>query len=108
MGLTPVRGTATWQALAEHQAKIKGVHLREMFAGDPGRAERFTVSGAGLTLDYSKNRITDETMQLLVAPRRGARGGCAKARRDVPRRQDQRHREPRGAARRAARAEATP
>jgi glucose-6-phosphate isomerase len=66
MGLTPVRGTATWQALGEHQAKIKGVHLREMFAGDPGRAERFTVSGAGLTLDYSKNRITDETMQLLL------------------------------------------
>ena len=66
MGLTPVRGTAAWQALVEHQAKIKDVHLREMFAADPGRAERFTVSGAGLTLDYSKNRIADETMQLLA------------------------------------------
>src|SRR4051812_30912427 len=66
MGLTPVRGTATWQALVEHQAKIKGVHLREMFAADPRRAERFTVSGAGLTLDFSKNRISDETLQLLT------------------------------------------
>ena len=66
MGLTPLIGTATWQALAEHQAKIKDVHLRKMFAEDPGRAERFTVEGAGLWLDYSKNRITDETMPLLL------------------------------------------
>ena len=66
MGLTPLIGTATWQALAEHQAKIKDVHLRQLFADDPGRAERFTVEGAGLLLDYSKNRITDETMQLLL------------------------------------------
>ncbi len=41
-------------------------HLREMFAADPGRAERYTVSAAGLTLDYSKNRISDQTMNLLV------------------------------------------
>jgi glucose-6-phosphate isomerase len=66
MGLTPLIGTATWQALAEHQAKIKDVHLRKLFADDPGRAERFTADGPGLVLDYSKNRITDETVQLLL------------------------------------------
>ena len=66
MGLTPLIGTATWQALAEHQDKIKGKHLREMFAEDPKRAERFTAEGAGITLDYSKNRIVDETLQLLL------------------------------------------
>ncbi len=66
MGLTPLIGTATWQALAEHQAKIKDVHLRKLFADDPGRAERFTAEGPGLVLDYSKNRITDETVQLLL------------------------------------------
>jgi glucose-6-phosphate isomerase len=66
MGLTPLIGTATWQALLEHQAKIKHMHLRKLFADDPGRAERFTAEGAGLLLDYSKNRITDETMQLLL------------------------------------------
>jgi len=66
MGVTPLIGTATWQALAEHQAKIKDVHLRRMFADDSRRAERFTAEGAGLLLDYSKNRITDVTMQLLL------------------------------------------
>jgi glucose-6-phosphate isomerase len=66
MGLTPLIGTATWQALAEHQAKIRDVHMRRMFADDPKRAERFTAEGAGILLDYSKNRITDETLQLLL------------------------------------------
>jgi glucose-6-phosphate isomerase len=66
MGLTPLIGTGTWQALAEHHAKIKNLHLRTLFADDPGRAERFTAEGAGILLDYSKNRITDETMQLLL------------------------------------------
>jgi glucose-6-phosphate isomerase len=66
MGEIPLIGTGTWQALQEHHAKIKDVHLRELFAGDPGRADRFTVEGPGLLLDYSKNRITAETMQLLV------------------------------------------
>ena len=46
--------------------KIKDAHLRQLFADDAGRAERFTAEGAGLILDYSKNRITDATMQLLV------------------------------------------
>ena len=59
-------GSPAWQALADHHAQIKDMHLRQMFADDPGRAERFTSEGAGLLLDYSKNRITDATMKLLV------------------------------------------
>ena len=56
-----------WQALTTHYAQIQYVHLRTLFAEDPGRAERFSAEGAGLFLDYSKNRITDETLQLLLA-----------------------------------------
>jgi hypothetical protein len=56
-----------WQALTTHYAQIKDVHLRTLFAEDPGRAQRFSAEGAGLFLDYSKNRITDETLQLLLA-----------------------------------------
>src|SRR6185312_946781 len=58
--------SAAWRALQAHHAAIKDVHLRTLFADDPGRAARFTVEGAGLTLDYSKNRITEETIRLLV------------------------------------------
>ena len=56
-----------WQALSAHQHRIKDVHLRTLFADDPGRAERFSAEGAGLFLDYSKNRITGETLGLLLA-----------------------------------------
>jgi len=59
-------GSQAWQALADHHGKIKDTHLRQLFADDAGRAARFTVEGAGLLLDYSKNRITDATVQLLV------------------------------------------
>ncbi|MHB8668564.1 MAG: glucose-6-phosphate isomerase [Burkholderiales bacterium] len=59
--------TAAWKALAEHQLKIRDLHLRALFASDPARAERMTIEAAGLTLDYSKNRITDETLGLLLA-----------------------------------------
>ena len=58
---------AAWQALETHHAKIRGVHLRELFAMDPRRGERLTAEAAGLYLDYSKNRITDETLGLLFA-----------------------------------------
>jgi glucose-6-phosphate isomerase len=58
--------TAAWAALAAHHAAIKDRHLRELFAEDPKRAEKFSVGGAGLFLDYSKNRITAETMRLLL------------------------------------------
>jgi glucose-6-phosphate isomerase len=55
-----------WRALAAHHAQQESVHLRQLFADDPSRGERFTAEGAGLYLDYSKHRITDETLQLLL------------------------------------------
>jgi glucose-6-phosphate isomerase len=56
-----------WQRLSRHHEAVKDLHLRELFAADPGRGERFVAEGAGLYLDYSKNRVTDETIQLLGA-----------------------------------------
>ncbi|WP_428483912.1 glucose-6-phosphate isomerase [Rhodopila sp.] len=64
--MTALTATPAWQALTAHHAQIKDVHLRTLFADDPGRAERFAVEGAGLFLDYSKNRVTDETLRLLL------------------------------------------
>jgi glucose-6-phosphate isomerase len=58
--------TPSWHALQAHYETIKDVQLRQMFADDPGRGERFVVESAGLFLDYSKNRITDETLRLLL------------------------------------------
>ncbi|MFO1361541.1 MAG: glucose-6-phosphate isomerase [Burkholderiales bacterium] len=55
-----------WQALAAHHRQVRGVHLRDLFAADPGRGERLAAEGAGVYLDYSKNRVTDETLRLLV------------------------------------------
>jgi glucose-6-phosphate isomerase len=55
-----------WQALERHLTQIKPQHLRELFARDPKRGERFGVEAAGLYLDYSKNRIDDETLRLLL------------------------------------------
>ena len=55
-----------WRALQAHHAAIKDTHLRTLFADDLGRAARFTVESAGLVLDFSKNRITEETVRLLV------------------------------------------
>ncbi len=56
-----------WAALQAHHASTKGTHLRELFAGDPGRGTRMTAEGVGIYLDYSKNRVTDETLKLLFA-----------------------------------------
>src|SRR6201999_3587040 len=67
MAVTPLRERKAWQALKRHYDEISGRHLRDLFAGDPGRGERLTAEAAGLYLDYSKNRVTDETMRLLVA-----------------------------------------
>ena len=64
--MTMLRSTTAWQALAAHHETIKNVTLRELFAGDATRGESLTAEGAGLFLDYSKNRITTETLQLLV------------------------------------------
>jgi glucose-6-phosphate isomerase len=63
---TPLRSRPAWTALAEHYEKVRDAHLRELFAADPGRGERMTAEAAGIYLDYSKNRITDETIGLLV------------------------------------------
>jgi len=65
--MTTLTATPAWTALAAHHEQVKDVHLRALFAEDPGRAERFSVEGAGLFLDYSKNRITEETLRLLLA-----------------------------------------
>jgi glucose-6-phosphate isomerase len=62
----PLRQRPAWQALEQHHRQIEKVHLRELFAGDPSRGERLSADGVGLYLDYSKNRITDETISLLV------------------------------------------
>ena len=61
----PASGSA-WQALARHAREIERLHLRELFAGDPKRGERFACEAAGLHLDYSKNRATEETLALLL------------------------------------------
>jgi glucose-6-phosphate isomerase len=66
MTATPLRQRPAWKALAENYAKIKDVHLRRLFAEDPQRGERLTAEGVGVFLDYSKNRVTDETLRLLV------------------------------------------
>src|SRR5246500_2070578 len=55
-----------WKALSAHSQKVGRLHLRELFAQDPKRGERLTAEAAGLYLDYSKNRITDETLDLLL------------------------------------------
>jgi glucose-6-phosphate isomerase len=66
MPTIPLRERASWKALEQHHAEIGGRHLRELFAEDPERGERMTAEAAGLYLDYSKNRVTDETLRLLV------------------------------------------
>jgi glucose-6-phosphate isomerase len=64
--IPPLRKRPAYRALAEHHAKIEGRHLRELFAEDPTRGERLSAEAAGLYLDYSKNRVTDETLGLLL------------------------------------------
>ena len=55
-----------WQALAAHQADISATHLKDLFQQDPERFDRYSVEAAGIFLDYSKNRMTDETLKLLL------------------------------------------
>ena len=66
MPISPLRQRPAYAALAEHHAKIEDGHLRDLFADDPDRGERLRAEAAGLYLDYSKNRITDETLDLLL------------------------------------------
>jgi glucose-6-phosphate isomerase len=62
----PLIQRPAWQALEDHYQKVKDLHLRRLFAEDPGRGERMACEAVGLYLDYSKNRITGETLKLLV------------------------------------------
>ena len=62
----PLAKRKAWKALQAHYEKIRGLHLRELFAEDSKRGERMTSEAAGIFLDYSKNRVTDETLKLLL------------------------------------------
>jgi len=64
--IPPLTQRPAWKALEAHYQQIRDVHLRQLFAEDPQRGERLTAEAAGIYLDYSKNRITDETIRLLV------------------------------------------
>ena len=72
----PLTERPAWRALGAHHRKVRDLHLRRLFADDPGRGERLTAEAAGIFLDYSKNRITDETVGLLLglAEESGLRG----------------------------------
>jgi glucose-6-phosphate isomerase len=62
----PLAARPAWTALGDHFRKVKDLQLRKLFADDPKRGERMTAEAAGIFLDYSKNRVTDETLELLV------------------------------------------
>jgi glucose-6-phosphate isomerase len=64
-GIQSVTGRPGWKALESHHQKVRELHLRQLFADDPKRGERLTTEAVGLYLDYSKNRVTDETLKLL-------------------------------------------
>jgi glucose-6-phosphate isomerase len=73
---TPLTSRPAWKALEEHYRQVRGLHLRRLFADDPRRGERLTIEAVGLYFDYSKNRVTDETLRLLLqlAEESGLRG----------------------------------
>jgi glucose-6-phosphate isomerase len=64
--MKPLTERRAWKALTAHHKKVKELHLRDLFAGDPKRGERMTAEAVGLFLDYSKNRVNDETIKLLL------------------------------------------
>ena len=68
-----------WNALVAHYQNARELHLRKLFADDPTRGKRMTIEAVGLYLDYSKNRVTDETLKLLMqlAEESGSRGSSA-------------------------------
>ena len=65
--MKPLTDSPAWKSLQSHHKEVAGLHLRELFAADPKRAESFSTEACGLFLDYSKNRITGETMRLLLS-----------------------------------------
>ena len=102
----PLPEPSAWNALAAHHRQIKGVHMRELFAKDPNEASVSLVEAAGIYLDYSKNRITDETLDLLL--RLAEEADLARPDRCYVRwREDQHVGKTRRSARRAASAERT-
>ena len=66
MSVPALHQRPAWAALTKHHQKMKRVHLRQLFAKDRQRGERLAVEAAGIYFDYSKNRITDETLGLLL------------------------------------------
>jgi glucose-6-phosphate isomerase len=66
MTVAPLQKRSAWLALKDHYKKIDAIHLRQLFAEDAGRGERLAVEGVGIWFDYSKNRVTDETLTLLL------------------------------------------
>src|SRR2546430_2086789 len=74
--IAPLTERKAWKALEAHQENIRELHLRKLFADDPKRGERLTAEAVGVYLDYSKNRVTDETLKLLLrlAEESGLRG----------------------------------
>src|ERR1700729_4236411 len=64
--ITPLTKRKAWKALTAHYKKISKIHLRKLFADDPKRGERLTLEAAGIFLDYSKHRINDQTIKLLL------------------------------------------
>src|SRR5438876_3816449 len=65
-GIEPLTKRKAWKALQTHYKKVRELPLRNLFADDPKRGERMTVEAVGLFLDYSKNRVADETLKLLI------------------------------------------
>ena len=65
-GVAPLTGRPAWKALEAHHQQVRELHLRKLFGDDPSRGERMTAEAVGLYLDYSKNRITGETLKLLL------------------------------------------
>ena len=102
--LKSLKQRPAWKALSAHYKQIQRMHLRQLFQDDPGRADRYTVDAVGLLLDYSKNRITDETLKLLLqlAEESGLRERIDAM---FKRREDQRHGEKGRSACGAARAQ---
>src|SRR5947199_2431809 len=66
MTASPLRQRPAWKALESHYAKVKDLSFRKLFAEDPGRGERLVTEAIGLFLDYSKHRVTDETLKFLL------------------------------------------
>src|SRR5215470_14466987 len=72
----PAIKKSAWKALTDHHKAVSKLHLRQLFADDPRRGQRMAVEALGLYLDYSKNRVTDETLKLLL--QLAAESGCGR------------------------------